>query len=55
MVLLHLVLFVIQQILLALLLADSILWMISALLVTGNVVLVLLLQIIAKNAQHKEI
>ena len=34
----HLVLFAIQLTLLALLLADSILWMISALLVIGNAV-----------------
>jgi hypothetical protein len=51
----HLALFVIQLILPALLLADSILWMIDALLVIGNVVRALQLQIIAKNAQHKAI
>lgn len=49
----HLVLFVIHLTLLALLLADLILWMISAHHVIGNAVHVLLLQIIAKNALHK--
>lgn len=46
-------LFVIHLTLLALLLADLILWMISAHHVIGNAVHVLLLQIIAKNALHK--
>jgi hypothetical protein len=51
----HLALFVIQLILPASLLADSILWMIDVLLVIGNVVHALQLQIIAKNVQHKAI
>jgi hypothetical protein len=51
----HLALFVIQLILPVSLLADLILWMIDALLVIGNVVHALQLQIIAKNAQHKAI
>jgi hypothetical protein len=49
----HHVLFVILLTLLALLLANSILWMISAHHVIGNAVRALLLQTIAKNALHK--